>query len=73
MSPDEFIPNEVYLYDKSTDSIQSFDEFLKDSPFTFMSAKTVQIIRIYITEDKRGLLFKYNLLPNLKSQTTTRW
>ncbi len=73
MSPDEFIPNEVYLYDKSTDLIQSFDEFLKDSPFTFMSAKTVQIIRIYMTEDRRNLLFKYNLLPNLKSQTTTRW
>jgi HD superfamily phosphohydrolase len=73
MSPDEFIPNEVYLYDKLTDSVQSFDEFLKNSPFTFMSAKTVQIIRIYITEDKRNLIFKYKLLPNLKTQTTTRW
>ncbi len=73
MSPDEFIPNEVYLYDKSNDKILSFDDYLKTSPFTFMWASTIQIIRIYITEDKRRLLTKYKLLPDLKSQTTTRW
>ncbi len=73
MSPDEFIPNEVYLYDKSIDRVRSFDDFLKNSPFTFMSANTIQIIRIYITKDYRNLIEKYDLLPNLKTQTTTRW
>src|SRR6056297_1722791 len=74
--PNEFLVNEVYLRTgQSDDSLMDFESFLKSNPFyQSVSGQLVQIVRVYMTQDKRDLLDKYSLLHfSDKLELTTRW
>ncbi|MFP4462006.1 MAG: HD domain-containing protein [Thermotogota bacterium] len=74
--PNEFLVNEVYLRTgQSDDSLLDFEHFLKSNPFyQSVSGQLVQIVRVYMTKDKRDLLDKYALLQfSDKLELTTRW
>ncbi len=74
--PNEFLVNEVYLRTgESTDNLIDFESFLKSNPFyQSVSGQLVQIVRVYMTKDKRDLLDQYALLHfSDKLELTTRW
>ncbi len=74
--PKEFLVNEVYLRTGNNDSdLIDFEEFLKSNPFyQSVSGQLVQIVRVYMTQDKRDLLDKYSLLKfSDELELTTRW
>jgi len=72
--PDEFLKSNVYLYDPAKDEVFSLEEFLKEYPaYHLMANNLVQIARVYVTEDIRQLLKKYNIVPKTGTELTTRW
>ncbi|MFN3284032.1 MAG: HD domain-containing protein, partial [Pseudothermotoga sp.] len=72
--PDEFLRSNVYLYDSSKDDIFSLEEFLRDYPaYQLMANNLVQIVRVYVTEDVRQILKKYDVVPRAGIRLTTRW
>src|SRR6056297_367242 len=74
--PKEFLVNEVYLRTgRDDESLMDFENFLKSNPFyQSVSGQLVQIVRVYMTKDKRDLLDKYALLQfSDKLELTTRW
>jgi len=81
--PNEFLVNEVYLRsgvneagtDKEHVRLIDFENFLKSNPFyQSVSGQLVQIVRVYLTRDKRDLLDRYALLQfSDKVELTTRW
>ncbi len=74
--PAEFLVNEVYLRNtRNPEDLIDFETFLKKNPFyQSVSGQLVQIVRIYMTKDKRDLLKKYRL-QDMKNdiEITTRW
>ncbi len=71
--PDEFLSNSVYINDEKGE-VMTFEEFEKAYPtYKLMSGNMLQLVRIYIKEDFRYLISKYNLLPQSHTQLTTRW
>jgi len=74
--PNEFLVNEVYLRTgPSADQLMDFESFLKSNPFyQSVSGQLVQIVRVYMTKDKRDLLDQYALLDfSDQLELTTRW
>ena len=74
--PNEFLVNEVYLRTgQSARNLMDFESFLKSNPFyQSVSGQLVQIVRVYMTKDKRDLLNQYALLNfSDKLELTTRW
>ena len=74
--PKEFLVNEVYLRTgPSVENLMDFESFLKSNPFyQSVSGQLVQIVRVYMTRDKRDLLEKYALLQfSDELELTTRW
>ena len=74
--PAEFLVNEVYLRNtRNPEDLIDFETFLKKNPFyQSVSGQLVQIVRIYMTKDKRDLLKKYRLLGMKNDiEITTRW
>jgi len=74
--PNEFLVNEVYLRTgQLADNLMDFESFLKSNPFyQSVSGQLVQIVRVYMTKDKRDLLDQYALLHfSDKLELTTRW
>jgi hypothetical protein len=74
--PNEFLVNEVYLRTgKDHDNLMDFEHFLKSNPFyQSVSGQLVQIVRVYMTKDKRDLLDQYDLIQfSDKVELTTRW
>ncbi|HNY38167.1 MAG TPA: HD domain-containing protein, partial [Petrotogaceae bacterium] len=72
--PREFLANDVYIKDTNGD-ILGFDQMYEKYPaYRFMESNLIQIVRVYIKEDRREILKKYNVLPQSTSQKiTTRW
>ncbi|QTA37335.1 HD domain-containing protein [Thermosipho ferrireducens] len=72
--PEEFLKSNIYIYDSWKNKILSFDEYVRQYPaYDFMSSNLIQIVRVYVTKDIRDLLEKYNIVPKLKTELTTRW
>jgi hypothetical protein len=74
--PNEFLVNEVYLRTgKDHYNLMDFEHFLKSNPFyQSVSGQLVQIVRVYMTKDKRDLLDQYDLIQfSDKVELTTRW
>lgn len=72
--PNEFLRSNVYLYDSSKDNVFSLEEFLKEYPaYQLMANNLVQLVRVYVTEDIRQILKKYNIIPKTGTELTTRW
>lgn len=72
--PDEFLSSDVFIKDTNGDII-NFDEIYDRYPALELMAKNlIQIVRIYIKEDKRNILNKYNIIPGTdKAKINTRW
>ena len=72
--PREFLANDVYIKDTNGD-ILGFDQMYEKYPaYRFMESNLIQIVRVYIKEDRREILKKYSVLPQSASQKiTTRW
>lgn len=72
--PQEFLNSNVFLYNPQTDEVISLEDYVKNYPaYRLLASNLVQIVRIYVTEDVRDILTKYNIVPNVKLQLTTRW
>lgn len=72
--PNEFIKSNVFLYDPSREEIYSMEDYLKEHPaYQLMASNLVQIVRVYVTQDIRQILKKYNILPDNGLELTTRW
>ncbi|HEY8542163.1 MAG TPA: HD domain-containing protein [Pseudothermotoga sp.] len=72
--PDEFLKSNVYLYDSSKNEVFSLEEFLKEYPaYQLMANNLVQMVRVYVTEDIRQILKKYDIVPKTGMELTTRW
>ncbi|SHH18849.1 HD domain-containing protein [Thermosipho atlanticus] len=72
--PEEFLKSNIYIYDTWKDQILSFDEYVKNYPaYNLMSNNLIQIVRVYVTEDIREILDKYNIIPKVQTLLTTRW
>ncbi|BBE31200.1 metal-dependent phosphohydrolase [Tepiditoga spiralis] len=72
--PSEFLASDVFIKDTNGD-ILGFDEVYERYPaLKLLESNLIQIVRIYIKEDKRELLKKYNIVPQFSNtKTTTRW
>lgn len=74
MHPDEFLRSNVFLYDPTKEEVFSLEDYLKKYPaYQLMANNLVQIVRIYVTEDIRQILRKYNVVPRAGTELTTRW
>jgi len=72
--PDEFLQNNVFLYDPKHDEILTVDEYVKKYPaYRLMVSNMIQIVRVYVTEDVREVLFKYGVIPEDGRRVITRW
>ncbi|MBO8160484.1 MAG: HD domain-containing protein [Thermosipho sp. (in: Bacteria)] len=72
--PEEFLKSNIFIYDNWEDRVLAFDEYVKQYPaYNLMSNNLIQIVRVYVTEDIRELLNKYNILPKVQTSLTTRW
>ncbi|ONN26711.1 metal-dependent phosphohydrolase [Thermosipho affectus] len=72
--PEEFLKSNIYIYDFWKKQVLSFDEYVKEYPaYRLMSSNLIQIVRFYVTKDIRSLLEKYNVIPKVDMQLTTRW
>ncbi|AEX85674.1 HD superfamily phosphohydrolase [Marinitoga piezophila KA3] len=74
MHPKEFLSSDVSILDYNGDILR-FDEVFERYPaYKFMESNLIQISRIYLTEDKREILRKYDLVPKIGGiNLTTRW
>ncbi len=72
--PQEFVNSNVFLYEPQTDAVISLEDYVKNYPaYKLLASNLVQIVRVYVTEDVRDLLTRYNIVPSVKLQLTTRW
>lgn len=72
--PQEFLNSNVFLYNPQTDEVISLEDYVKNYPaYRLLASNLVQIVRIYVTEDVRDILTKYNVVPSVKLQLTTKW
>ena len=70
--PDEFVQSKVLVFDGS--DVMDFEEYVKRYPaYRLMSNNLIQIVRIYMTEDKREILKKYDIIPRDRVRMVTRW
>ncbi|WGS63923.1 HD domain-containing protein [Marinitoga aeolica] len=74
MHPKEFLSTDVSILDYNGDVLR-FDEVFERYPaYKFMESNLIQISRIYLTEDKREILKRLNLIPKVGGiNITTRW
>ncbi|KLO23224.1 metal-dependent phosphohydrolase [Marinitoga sp. 1197] len=74
MHPKEFLSTDVSILDYNGD-ILGFDEVFERYPaYKFMESNLIQISRIYLTEDKREILKRLDLIPKVGGiNITTRW
>jgi HD superfamily phosphohydrolase len=74
MHPKEFLSTDVSILDYNGDVLR-FDEVFERYPaYKFMESNLIQISRIYLTEDKREILKKLDLIPKVGGiNITTRW
>ncbi|HBF11373.1 HD domain-containing protein [Thermotoga neapolitana] len=72
--PDEFLQNNVFLYDPGSDEVLTVDEYVKKYPaYRLMVSNMIQIVRIYVTEDVREILYRYRVVPEDGRRAVTRW
>ncbi|PLV60348.1 HD domain-containing protein [Thermotoga sp. KOL6] len=72
--PDEFLQNNVFLYDPKIDEVITVDDYVKKYPaYKLMVSNMIQIVRIYVTEDVRETLYKYKIVPEDGRKAVTRW
>ncbi len=73
--PEEFLSNNVELYDNKRGDIISYRDFENRYPsYRLMTDNLIQIVRVYCTKDIRIFLKKYNVVPgNSEEKITTRW
>lgn len=72
--PEEFLRSNIFIYDTWKNNVLAFDEYVKQYPaYNLMSNNLIQIVRVYVTEDIRELLNKYEILPKVETLLTTRW
>jgi len=71
----EFDSTKVFLYDSKNDKVYRFSDFENKYPsYRLTLNNLIQLVRIYVTEDVRGIFRKYSLIPeNSEINTTTRW
>lgn len=71
--PDEFLSNRVYIQDNDG-KVMTFEEFEHKYPtYKLMSGNMLQLVRIYMKNDIRDLIYRYDLIPKESIETTTRW
>ncbi len=71
--PDEFLSNRVYIQDDDG-KVMTFEEFERKYPtYKLMSGNMLQLVRIYMKNDLRDLIYRYDLIPKESIETTTRW
>lgn len=72
--PNEFLSSDVYIKDID-DKIITFDDLYEKYPaYKLLENNLIQIVRIYMKEDKREILKKYNLVVEDKNiEINTRW
>ena len=71
--PDEFLSNRVYIQNESG-KVMTFEKFEHEYPtYKLMSANALQLVRIYVKEDIRALISRYNLIQKSEVKMTTRW
>ena len=72
--PAEFLQSNVYIYDNWRDEVLSFEDYIKKYPaYKLMTSNLIQLVRIYVTEDIREILKKYNVVPKDGVRFITRW
>ncbi len=72
--PAEFLQSNVYIYDNWRDEVLSFEDYIKKYPaYKLMSSNLIQLVRVYVTEDIRELLRKYDVVPKDGVRIITRW
>lgn len=73
--PEEFLSNNVELYDNKRGDIISYRDFEDRYPsYKLMTDNLIQIVRIYCTLDIRPFLKKYKVVPgSSETKITTRW
>jgi len=72
--PDEFLSSDVFIKDLSNEILDFEEVYTKYPAYKFIQSNLLQIVRIYMKEDKREILKKYNLIPgNMGTKVTTRW
>ncbi len=70
--PDEFVQSSVLVFDGT--NVMGFEEYVKRYPaYKLMTNNLIQIVRIYITEDYRDILKKYEIIPEERVRMVTRW
>jgi hypothetical protein len=72
--PDEFLANDVFIKDID-DEVITFEKVYQKYPaYKLIENNLIQIVRIYIKEDRRDILRKYSLIPTQKKASiNTRW
>ncbi|MBM7558748.1 HD domain-containing protein [Marinitoga litoralis] len=74
MHPKEFLTTDVSILDYNGDVLRFDQVFEKYPAYKFMESNLIQISRIYLTEDKREILKKLDLIPKVGGiNITTRW
>ncbi|KAF2955697.1 HD domain-containing protein [Marinitoga sp. 38H-ov] len=74
MHPKEFLSTDVSILDYNGDVLRFDQVFEKYPAYKFMESNLIQISRIYLTEDKREILKKLDLIPKVGGiNITTRW
>lgn len=64
LHPEEFVQSNVFLYDPTSDDILSFEDYVRKNPtYQAFSNNILQIVRVYVTEDIRELLYRYRAIP----------
>jgi hypothetical protein len=72
--PKEFLYSDVFIKDLSGEVLDFEEVYTKYPAYKFMQSNLLQIVRIYMKEDKREILKKYKLIPeNNGTKVTTRW
>lgn len=72
--PEEFLYSDVFIKDLSGEVLDFEEVYTKYPAYKFMQSNLLQIVRIYMKEDKREILKKYKLIPeNNGTKVTTRW
>lgn len=64
----------MFLYDPGSDEVLTVDEYVKKYPaYRLMVSNMIQIVRIYVTEDVREILYRYRVVPEDGRRAVTRW
>jgi len=56
------------------DEVLSFEDYIKKYPaYKLMTSNLIQLVRVYVTEDVREILKKYDAVPKDGVRVITRW